>query len=323
VDAFGRAIDYLRISVTNRCNERCLYCRPDVFSNWRPEAEILTNDQVLRLVRAACSLGFRKFRLTGGEPLERPDLADLVAAIKRIPGVCCLGLSTNGTQLEELAQPLQKAGIRSVNISLDALDPARYRQITGGDLEPVLAGINAAIDAGFERLKLNVVAMRGVNEGEIWPLVQFAAARNLPLRFIELMPLTSREVLQDKHFLPVVEIMQRLQQQDRLEPAPETRIGHGPARYFRLVRTGAIVGFIGALTTEHFCDRCNKMRLTSDGKLRPCLGNHGEVDVGPALQAGDDRAVLDLFRQALANKPWAHDFRGIYQPCRPMSAIGG
>jgi GTP 3',8-cyclase len=323
MDAFGRAIDYLRISVTHRCNERCLYCRPSVMPNWRPEAEILTNGQILRLVRAACNLGFRKFRLTGGEPLERPDLPQLVAAMKQLPGVCCLGLSTNATQLEKLAQPLQQAGIRSVNISLDALDPARYRQITGGDLQPVLAGISAAIDAGFERLKLNMVAMRGVNEEDIWPLVHFAAERHLPLRFIELMPLTSREVLRDKHFLPVVDIMQRLQQRDRLDPAPDTRIGHGPARYFRLAGTGAIVGFIGALTDEHFCDRCNKMRLTADGKLRPCLGSHGEVDVRPALQTGDDHAVLDVFRQALAQKPWAHDFRGKYQPCRPMTAIGG
>jgi GTP 3',8-cyclase len=323
VDAFGRTIDYLRISVTDRCNERCVYCRPALYHGWRPKEEFLTNDQILRIVRVACSLGFHKFRLTGGEPLVRSDLPGLVESMTKISGVRCVGLSTNGTRLARLAGSLKQAGLRTVNISLDALTPSLYHQITGGDLEPVLAGITAALAVGFERVKLNMVLMRGVNEAEIWPLVLFAASHQMPLRFIELMPLTSREVLNESHFMPVSEVMTQLQQRDQLVPAPEERLGHGPARYYRMAGTGALVGFIGALTNEHFCDRCNKMRLTADGKLRPCLGNNGEIDLRAALQSEDEGELLRVFRQALANKPWAHDFLGKYQPLRPMTAIGG
>lgn len=324
MDAFGRKIDYLRISITDRCNERCLYCMPEGYKGWETTRDHLTADEIIRVVRIAAGIGFRKFRLTGGEPLVRRDILDIVRGMKEIPGVETIGLSTNGTKLAPLAAPLREAGIRSVNVSLDALDPGIYRQVTGGDLESVLAGIRAAATAGFERIKLNCVLMRGINENEIWPLVLFAAEHGFPLRFIELMPLTLTEVLSEQNFFPIGDAMRLLSGRDELIPQPDTRIGHGPAAYHLLRQTGALVGFIGALTNLHFCDQCNKMRLTSDGKIRPCLGNHGELDLRAVLrQGGNDEALRDVFLEALRVKPLEHEFRNQYQPQRPMTAIGG
>jgi len=323
MDSFGRTIDYLRISVTDRCNERGLYCRPHQYKGWIASGEGLSDADLLRIVRVAAGLGFRKFRLTGGEPLLRPGLVELVRQMARIPGVECIGLSTNGVKLAPLAADLRAAGLRTVNVSLDALDPALYHRITGGRIEPVLEGIRAAVKAGFERVKLNTVLMRHVNEQEIWPLIRYSAEHQLPLRLIELMPLTSRDVLTPENFLSVEEVMERLQQEDELGPAPDARLGHGPARYYRLVRTGAIIGFIGAMTQTHFCDTCNKMRLTADGRLRPCLGHHDEINLHEALRAPDDEPLHRLFLPALATKPREHEFRSCYQPGRPMTAIGG
>jgi cyclic pyranopterin phosphate synthase len=324
MDNFGRTIDYLRISVTDRCNERCLYCMPEGYKGWERQPDHLTAEEIIRIVRVAASLGFRKFRLTGGEPLVRGDVPDIVRAMTAIPGVECVGLSTNGTRLAGLAQPLREAGLRTVNVSLDALDPAIYHQITGGEAARAVAGIRAAVAAGFELVKLNCVLMRGVNETELWPLVLFAAEHGLPLRLIELMPLTLTEVLTEKNFLPCGEAMQLLSRHDELIPQPERRLGHGPAKYYLLKQTGALVGFIGALTNGHFCDNCNKMRLTADGKVRPCLGNHAEVDLRSALRHGaGDAALKELLESALRVKPLEHEFRKNYQPGRPMTAIGG
>ena len=324
MDPFGRKIDYLRISVTDRCNERCLYCMPEGYKGWERQPDHLTTEEIVRVVRVAAGLGFQKFRLTGGEPLVRGDVPDIVRAMTAIPGVECVGLSTNGTRLAALAQPLRKAGLRTVNVSLDALDPGIYHRVTGGDVARVVAGIRAAVAVGFERVKLNCVLMRGVNEYELWPLVLFAAEHGLPLRLIELMPLTTTEVLTEKNFLPVGEAMQLLARHDELIPQPERRLGHGPAKYYLLKQTGAIVGFIGALTNEHFCENCNKMRLTADGKVRPCLGNHVEVDLRTALRHGaDDQELKELLESALRVKPLEHEFRKNYTPGRPMTAIGG
>jgi cyclic pyranopterin phosphate synthase len=324
MDSFGRKVDYLRISITDRCNERCLYCMPEGYKGWERKSDHLSADEIIRVVRVAASLGFRKFRLTGGEPLVRGDILDIVHGMKKTPGVEVIGLSTNATRLATLAQPLVAAGVRTVNISLDALDPQIYRQVTGGDVHAVIAGIRAAMAAGFERVKLNCVLMRGVNEGEIWPLVLFAAEHRLPLRLIELMPLTRTDVLSEKNFLPIGEAMRLLRQHDELVPQPETRIGHGPAQYYSLRKTGALIGFIGALTNLHFCEACNKMRLTADGKIRPCLGDHGELDLRSALREGvDDAALKNVFLEALRIKPLEHQFRAQYQPVRPMTAIGG
>jgi len=324
MDQFGRNIDYLRISVTDRCNERCLYCMPEGYTGWERREEHLSAEEILRIVCVAAGLGFRKFRLTGGEPLVRGDLVEIVRGMKEIPGVEVIGLSTNGTRLAALAKPLRDAGARTVNVSLDALTPELYRSITGGNVADVLTGIRAAVAAGFERVKLNCVLMRGKNEAEIWPLVLFAAEHRLPLRFIELMPLSRTDVLTEENFLPVGEVMQRLREKDELIPQPDRREGHGPARYYLLKQTGALVGFIGALTNLDFCENCNKVRLTSDGRLRPCLGDHLEMDLKAALRPQiDDARLAELFQRTLAQKPEAHSFRANYQPQRVMTAIGG
>jgi cyclic pyranopterin phosphate synthase len=316
-DSFARQVDYLRISITDRCNERCLYCMPEGYKGWQRTQDHLTVAEILRVVGVAAGLGFRKYRLTGGEPLLRNDILEIVAGMNRIPGVQTIGLSTNGTRLAKWAQPLHDAGLRTANVSLDALNAKIYRDITGGDVNPVIAGIEAAVASGLERVKLNCVLMRGVNENEIWPLAQFAAERGLPLRFIELMPLT-------RNFFPAGDAMRKLAEHDELVPQPETKIGHGPAKYYLLQRTGALVGFIGALTNLHFCESCNKMRLTADGKIRPCLGDHGEIDLRPALGAHAPESLLhDKFLEALRGKPLEHLFRAQYQPLRPMTAIGG
>lgn len=323
-DPFGRVVDYLRVSITDRCNERCLYCMPEGYKGWERNPDHLTAGEIVRVVRVAASMGFRKFRLTGGEPLVRAELTEIVRAMAVISGVEHIGISTNGTKLTALAQPLRDAGAGTVNVSLDALDPAVYRRITGGDLNAVLAGIRAAVAAGFERVKLNCVLMRGVNEQELWPLVLFAAEHGLPLRLIELMPVTTTDVLTEKNFMAVGEAMELLRQKDELIPQPDWRLGFGPAKYYQLKHTGARVGFIGAMTNLHFCETCNKMRLTADGKVRPCLGDHGEIDLREALRhAPDDAAVRELLATALLRKPQEHQFRGSYQPCRPMTAIGG
>ena len=324
MDLFGRRVDYLRISVTDRCNERCLYCMPDGYRGWERKPDHLSVEEIVRVVRVAAGMGVRYFRLTGGEPLVRADTLEMVRALAVVPGVACLGLSTNGRRLAARAQALRRAGLRTVNISLDALDPQVYRRITGAALEPVLDGIRAAVAAGFERVKLNCVLMRGVNESEIWPLVLFAAEHGLPLRLIELMPVTSTEVLTERNFLPLGQALELLRQRDELVPQPEPHLGWGPAEYYRLKHTGAWVGFIGAMTRPRFCDACNKMRLTADGKVRPCLGDHAEVDLRSALRsASGDEAVRERLRQALQGKPRRHAFENHYQPGRPMTAIGG
>jgi GTP 3',8-cyclase len=324
MDTFGRTVDYLRISITDRCNERCVYCMPEGYKGWELKPDHLTAAEITRVVRVAAGMGFRKFRVTGGEPLVRPDVVDIVRAMASTPGVGHIGMSTNGIRLAGLAQPLRDAGLGTVNVSLDALDPEIYRHVTGGDVAKALAGIRAAVASRFERVKLNCVLMRGVNEHELWPLVLFAAEHGLPLRLIELMPLTTADVLSEKNFMPVGEAMTMLSQRDELIPQPDRRLGFGPAKYYQLKHTGALVGFIGALTNLHFCETCNKMRLTADGKIRPCLGDQCEVDLRHALRhEPDDETVRQLIMIALQRKPLEHQFRGSYKPCRPMTAIGG
>lgn len=321
MDPFGRTIDYLRISVTDRCNERCLYCMPEGYKGWAQKSDHLTADEIVRVVSAATQMGFRKFRLTGGEPLLRHDIVSIAERIWELPGVQTLGLSTNALRLASLAHDLKQAGVRSINVSLDALNPELYHRISGGRLAPVLEGIEAALAENFEVIKLNCVLMRGINETEIRPLVRYAAARNMPIRFIELMPLSNTDVLNENNFLPVQEVMQLLGQEDALIPLEDYHPGHGPARYYELQSLGARVGFIGAITNPHFCESCNKLRLTSDGKLRPCLGRHGEIDLLSTLREGGN--LQEKFREGIANKPENHEFSDCYEPGRPMTAIGG
>ncbi len=318
-DASGRRVDYLRISVTDRCNERCLYCLPSDFHDWVPREKVLTVAEILAVARVAASHGVSRFRVTGGEPTARREIVEIVRGLASLPGVNHVSMTTNATRLADLAQPLRNVGLSSVNISLDALDPQRYREITGGDLASVLKGIDAALGAGIP-MKLNTVLIRGRNEGEIPRLIDFAEERNVIIRFIELMPVSLTEMLDETNFLPVAEVCRLL---GELIPV-ERSYGAGPAKYFRLAGRRAIVGFIGALTDLHFCERCNKMRLTCEGQLRPCLGNHQETDLLPALRPViDEQRLAALYQATLASKPVEHLFRDNYQPGRVMTAIGG
>lgn len=325
VDPFGRVVDYLRISVTDRCDERCLYCMPGGYKGWAQREDHLTSDEIVRTVEAATRLGFRKFRITGGEPLIRGDIIPILERIWELPGVQTLGVSTNGTRLAELAGGLKRAGVRSVNVSLDSMDAGRYRAITGGNLDRVLRGIDAAAGEGFEMIKLNCVLLRGMNEEDYLPLIDFASRRGMPVRFIELMPFSPGAPAEDPRFLSVQELMLRLGATGGLLPRMDAKPGHGPARYFDFLGKGmaapARVGFIGAMTTEHFCESCNKLRLTADGKLRPCLGRHGEIDLLGILREGG--APDMALREAIANKPENHEFLERFEFRRPMTAIGG
>ncbi len=320
-DPFGRSIDYLRISVTDRCNERCLYCMPEGYKGWAKRTDHLTAAQLIAVARAASRLGFTKFRLTGGEPLLRDDLLEIAQGIGALENLHSLGLSTNGTRLAPLAAALAAAGVRSANISLDALDPVAYRRITGGRLDEVLAGIDAALAHGLF-VKLNTVLMRGENEHELPALVRFASARRIPIRFIELMPLTRTDVLTPANFLSLPDTRAILESAlGPLAPLPDYRAGHGPARYHEgRDLPGSRIGFIGALSEQDFCATCNKLRLTADGKLRPCLGRHGELDLAAALATGQLDAAIT---EAIAQKPEKHEFLENYAPDRPMTAIGG
>ena len=331
-DRYGHRISYLRVSITDRCNERCSYCMPQELQEWFPRQDILTYEETLRLMRIAAELGVSKVRITGGEPLTRRGIIDFVGQIPHISGITNIGLSTNGTLLareikpgETMAEALRDAGVQSVNISLDTLDAAVYSQITGRDFHAqVLSGIDAAIAAGFAQVKLNAVLMRGRNEDQLLPLIEFAAARNLLLRFIELMPVSSTEVLNEKNFMSVTEA-KRLVESAYGSLIPETEFRtNGPATYYQIPGRAQRIGFIGAMTNIHFCENCNKLRLTCDGKLRPCLGSYLEFDIMAPLRAGaSDEQLKQFFLNVVERKPEEHDFRNNYQPNRKMVAIGG
>ena len=329
-------VTYMRISVTDRCNERCAYCLPhDVTVEWLPKGQILTYEEILRVARVATTLGVSKYRVTGGEPLVRKNVAEFIGELHKLPGVTDIGLSTNATLLAPLAQQLRANGVNKVNISLDTLDAEKYRELSGnGNLADVLKGIDAAIDAGFPQVKLNMVLMKGKNDDEIFDLIDFAREKAVTLRFIELMPVSTGEVLTDDNFISVGQVRRRIEKRYDLVPLPEPPSeirGNGPAAYYEarglLNRRGQPVrlGFIGAMTNLHFCETCNKVRLTADGKLRPCLGAHLEYDLKPVLRAKDstDAKLREVFVQTIHNKPEEHEFRNNYVPGRKMVAIGG
>src|SRR5437764_7916329 len=331
-DRYGHRISYLRVSITGRCNESCTYCMPHELQEWLPREEILTFEETLRLVRIAVELVVSKVRITGGEPLTRRGVLDLLRELPKIPGLRDVGLSTNGTLLARevesqwtMAAALRTASVRSVNVSLDTLDRHVYSEITGRDLHgQVLAGIDAAITAGFDQIKLNTVLMRGRNEDQLIPLIEFAAARNLILRFIEMMPVSTREVLGEENFISISEAKRVIESRyGSLIPEPEFRT-NGPASYYQIPGRQQCIGFIGAMTNLHFCESCNKLRLTCDGKLRPCLGSYLEFDVMKPLRAGaSDEELKQFFLEVVERKPQQHDFRENYQPNRKMIAIGG
>ena len=331
-DHYGHQISYLRVSITDRCNERCGYCMPHELQEWLPRHEILTYEETLRLIRLAAELGVSKVRITGGEPLTRRGVVDFVRQIPEIPRITSIGLSTNGTLLareitpeKTMAEALRASGVQSVNISLDTLDPAVYSQITGRDFHAqVLTGIDAAMAAGFEQIKLNAVLMRNRNEDQLLPLIEFAAARKLLLRFIELMPVSNTDVLNESNFMSVMEA-KRLVETAYGSLIPETEFRtNGPATYYQIPGRAQRLGFIGAMTNMHFCENCNKLRLTCDGKLRPCLGSYLEFDImGPLREGASDKQLKQFFLNVVDRKPREHDFRNNYQPNRKMIAIGG
>jgi len=331
-DRYGHRISYQRVSITDRCNERCTYCMPQELQEWLPRAEILTLEDTLRLVGIAAELGVSKVRITGGEPLTRRGVIDFIRRIPEIPRITSIGLSTNGTLLareiapgKPMASALRAAGVGSVNVSLDTLDREVYSQITGRDFhEQVLRGIDAAIAAGFEQIKLNTVLMRRRNEDQLIPLIEFAAQRDLILRFIEMMPVSTTEVLDDKNFMAVNEAKRMIESRyGRLIPEAEFRT-NGPAMYYQIPGRRQRIGFIGAMTNLHFCESCNKLRLTCDGKLRPCLGSYLEFDIMAPLRAGaSDEELKQFLLDVVDRKPEQHDFRQNYQPNRKMIAIGG
>jgi GTP 3',8-cyclase len=331
-DRYGHRISYLRVSITDRCNERCTYCMPHELQEWLAREDVLSYEETLRLIRIASDLGVSKVRITGGEPLTRRDVLGFVQRLPLIPGLNDIGVSTNGTLLardagagKTMAQALREAKINSINISLDTLDRAAYAQTTGRDFLPqVLAGIDAAVAAEIPLIKLNCVLMRGRNDDQLVPLVEFAAERNLILRFIELMPVSHSEVLDDSNFLPIAEAKRNLEAHyGALIPEPGFRT-NGPSTYYKIGGRDQRVGFIGAMTNLHFCESCNKLRLTCDGKLRPCLGSYLEFDILKVMRAGaGDEELRRFFLDVVERKPQQHDFRENYQPGRMMVAIGG
>lgn len=325
-DTFERTIDYLRIAVTDRCNLRCVYCMPEEGVPFRPHEEILRYEEIERIVRVAATSGIRRVRLTGGEPLVRRDLVELVRALAAIPGIEEISLTTNGTQLAEHAHALAQAGLKRVNISLDTLNPQRFRAITRrGELSTVLAGIQAALDAGLTPVKINMVVMRGVNDDEVVAMAGQTLRHPWHVRFIEWMPVG--ETAQTQHwrerFISAAEMRTRLE--TAFGPLTPTQItGAGPARTFRLPNAQGTLGFISAVS-EHFCATCNRLRLTADGKLRFCLLREGELDLRGPLRAGvDDETLAELFRTAVRAKPIGHILReGLTVQDRVMAQIGG
>ncbi len=329
-DGHGRAINYLRVSVTDRCNLRCVYCIPSQPVVRRARQEILRYEEIVRIVEAAATLGVRKVRLTGGEPLVREGLPDLVATLAKVPGIEEISLTTNGMLLERLADPLARAGLGRVNVSLDTLRPERFARITrGGSLEQAWRGINAAERAGLNPIKLNMVVVKGLNDDELEAAARLTVNLTWNVRFIELMPIGNQgEWGPDfppayDRFLPVALMRERVAKLGTLSPAREAR-GNGPAEIYRLEGAAGTIGFISSIS-RHFCAECNRLRLTADGWLRPCLLQEGEVDLRPALREGaSSQAIRAIIAGAILAKPKEHFVTQHGLPLgRAMTAIGG
>lgn len=321
-DQFQRRIEYLRISITDRCNLRCKYCMPETGVQWIPHESILSYEEILRLIRVSTSLGFKRFRITGGEPLVRQGVMDFLNDASKIPGVEDLMLTTNGMLLPEMAFDLKATGVNRVNISLDTLDPDRFREITrGGDVNKVIQGVFRSLEAGLNPVKLNVVVVRDFNSDELPKFVELARNYPLHVRFIELMPIgISSEHRND--FVPIAE-MKEILGLDGLE-ATRDIVGGGPAEYITSEGFEGSIGFISALS-RHFCNTCNRVRLTADGKLRPCLHSSKEVDLRQALRGEKtDEELSDIFAQAVWHKPAEHHMNEqAWEDKRMMSQIGG
>ncbi|KAA6182919.1 GTP 3',8-cyclase MoaA [Thiohalocapsa marina] len=325
VDRFGRRITYLRLSLTDRCNFRCVYCMAED-QRFTPREQVLSLDELAELAAVFVALGVRKIRLTGGEPLVRPGAVDLMRRITALPGLMELVITTNGARLPELARDIRAAGVRRINISLDSLRPERFRAMTrNGDLARVLQGIDAALAAGFERIKLNVVVLKGRNHDEVLDLVRFAMDRGINISFIEEMPLG---VIGDhdraEAFYPSERIRAELAAAMTLVPTTEST--GGPARYYRIPGSETRVGFISP-HSHNFCGDCNRVRVTAEGLLLLCLGQEHSLDLRAVMRAhpGDTTRLRDAIVDAMQIKPEGHSFDLQAKPVifRTMNKTGG
>ncbi len=324
-DQFNRPITYLRISVTDRCNLRCVYCMPEAGLPWITKPDILSFEEIEAIVRAAAFVGVRSIRLTGGEPLVRRGITELVARLHAIPGIDDIALSTNGLLLADLAAPLRAAGLRRVNVSLDTLRAERFTAIARRPgLERVLAGIDAALAAGLAPLKLNCVVMRGQNDDEVLAFAELTRRRAVYVRFIEMMPVVDNAVLQRDAYVSASEILTRIGERSALLPVAGPG-GNGPARYFAFRDAAGAVGVISPLSHE-YCQTCNRVRLAADGRLRLCLFGDNAIDLRTPLRAGASREDLAaIFRGAMFVKPERHhlDLGRPASAMRALSEIGG
>ncbi len=324
-DTYRREINYLRVSVTDRCNLRCIYCMPPEGVEFLPHDEILRAEEIEAVIRAAALVGIKKIRLTGGEPLVRKGLEDLVRQISNIPGIDDITLTTNGLLLPSHAASLKEAGLKRVNVSLDTLKNERYREITRvGELASAWKGIQAALDAGLHPVKINTVVIRDINDDEVDAMASLSLKRPLHIRFIEMMPIGDGNSWTEGRFVPAREIMEKINRKiGKLHPVKSIE-GDGPARYYRFEGAEGTVGFITAMS-DHFCETCNRLRLTSSGGLRPCLYDSREVDLKTPLRRGAGiKEIADLIMEAIALKPDRHHMHdGWTDKKRVMSQIGG
>lgn len=326
-DRFGRKISYLRISVTDRCNLRCVYCMPAEGVPWQPHHKMMKYEEITRVVEASVELGINKIRITGGEPLVRKNLSQLIRMIANIPGITDLAITTNGILLEDQARELADAGLMRVNVSLDTLDEKKFEKITrGGSLQKVLRGIEAAENYNLIPVKINVVALRGLNDDEILSLARLTLEKSWHVRFIELMPVNNQMSwgagfpLPEHAFLATSEMIEMLEPL-QLEPIFASKDNGGPAQEYRAKGACGTIGFISPLS-NHFCKSCNRLRLTADGNLRPCLLSDMEIPLIPAIR--DGKPVKPLIEEALAKKPLGHELSQAHYPTsRAMRQIGG
>jgi len=322
-DSFGRRLHYLRVSLTDACNLRCVYCMPEDI-RFRPVKHLMQDSELVALVSVGASLGVDKVRLTGGEPTVRPSVVKLIRSLKAIPGITRLAMTTNAVRLAELAEPLAQAGLDQVNISIDSLDPERFRRITRrGDLADIWRGIEAAEAAGLRPLKINCVVTRGFNEDEVVDLARLTIGHHWDVRFIELMPFGKVADFQQSQVVPSAETMRRIEEAfGPLEPVGHD--GHDPARPYRLAHGIGKIGFISSVTSP-FCAGCTRLRLTADGKLRLCLLRDDEADLlTPLRQGADFETLRRLMAAAAYRKPWGHRLTEDEVPLsREMSQIGG
>ena len=325
-DTFGRVATDLRVSVTDRCNLRCSYCMPAEGLPWLPKPEMLTDEELLRVIGVFVALGVRQVRLTGGEPLLRRSLVEVVAGIARLSPRPQIAMTTNGVGLDRLAAPLAAAGLDRVNVSLDTIDPGEFMTLTRRDrFADVEKGLKAAAGAGLTPVKVNAVAMRGINDHSVADVLQWCLDRGYALRFIEQMPLDAQHAWDRSAMVTADELRQRLSERFTLTPLPSAERGSAPAELFLVDGGPETVGIIASVTAP-FCAACDRVRLTADGQVRNCLFAQGEVDLrGPLRDGASDEELAELVRGEMWRKARGHGIGApdFHQPSRPMSAIGG